>query len=162
MALPKFISTETLLKPFIIVKNTALSGWKEVARRFGLDEDLYYNPLHKKLSRPVSVILIGAGHRGINYASYATKNPDEMKIVAVADPNPFRLQKTARTHKIIPAYCFETWEEVFKREKFADAVIISTPDQLHSAPCLQALEKGYDVLLEKPIAPTEEECRLIL
>jgi predicted dehydrogenase len=162
MSLSQFISPETFLKPFIIAKNTVLNGWKEVARKFGLDEDLYYNPLHKKLSKPVSIILIGAGHRGSIYADYAKKNPGEMSIVAVADPIPYRLQKMAGIHKIPSAHCFESWEEVFERGKFADAVIIATPDHLHSAPCLQALEKGYDVLLEKPIAPTEEECRQIL
>jgi hypothetical protein len=162
MSLSRFISPETLLKPFVIVKNTALNGWNEVAKMFGLHEDLYFNPLHKKLPKPVTVILIGAGHRGTNYASYAIKNPREMDIVAVADPIPYRVQKTARIHKIIPAHCFTTWEDVFTREKFADAVIIATPDQLHTAPCLKALEMGYDVLLEKPIAPTEAECRDIL
>ncbi|HND87354.1 MAG TPA: Gfo/Idh/MocA family oxidoreductase, partial [Saprospiraceae bacterium] len=45
---------------------------------------------------------------------------------------------------------------------FADAVIISTPDNLHYGPCMAALRAGYDVLLEKPIAPTERECRDIL
>jgi len=162
MALSQFISPETLLRPFILVKNMALDGWKEVAKMLGLDEDLYFNPLHKKLAKPVSVILIGAGHRGSIYADYAKKNPGEMNIVALADPNLYRLQRLARIHKILPDQCFESWEEVFKKEKFADAVIIATPDHLHSAPCLKALEKGYDVLLEKPIAPTEEECRHIL
>ena len=63
MALSQFISPETLLKPFIIVKNRALHGWKEVAKMLGLDEDLYFNQLHKKLAKPDSVILIGAGQR---------------------------------------------------------------------------------------------------
>jgi predicted dehydrogenase len=57
---------------------------------------------------------------------------------------------------------FVTWEHVFDRPKFADAVIISTPDDLHYGPCMKALEMGYDVLLEKPIAPTEKECLDIL
>lgn len=162
MALRQFISPESLLWPFNIVKNTVLRGWHEVADLLGLDEDLYFNPLHKKLARPVNVILIGAGHRGSIYADYAKKSPAEMNIVAVADPNLYRLQKMAGAHKIISAHCFQSWEDVFKKEKFADAVIIATPDHLHSAPCLLALEKGYDVLLEKPIAPTEEECRKIL
>ncbi len=162
MALRQFISPESLLWPFNIVKNTVLRGWNEVANLLGLDEDLYFNPLHKKLARPVNVILIGAGHRGSIYADYAKKSPAEMNIIAVADPNPHRLQRMARSHKINPAHCFTTWEEVLNKEKFADAVIIATPDHLHSAPCLLALEKGYDVLLEKPIAPTEEECRHIL
>jgi predicted dehydrogenase len=162
MSVRKFISPETLLWPFNLVKNTALHGWKEVARLLGLHEDLYYNPLHKKLTRPVTVILIGAGHRGSIYADYAVKNPKEMNIVAVADPIPYRSKKIALLHDIAPANCFNSWEDVLSKGKFADAVIIATPDQLHTAPCLKALELGYDVLLEKPIAPTEEECRQIL
>jgi predicted dehydrogenase len=37
-------------------------------------------------------------------------------------------------------------------------MIIATGDTMHAAPALSALEAGYDVLLEKPIAPTPEEC----
>jgi predicted dehydrogenase len=44
----------------------------------------------------------------------------------------------------------------------ADAIIIATPDDQHTLPCLAALDAGYDVLLEKPIAATEVECRMIL
>src|SRR5262245_52926870 len=128
MSLSQFISPETFLKPFIIMRNIVMNGWREVARRFGLDEDLYFNRLRKILDRPVSVILIGAGSRGSNYADFAKKNPHEMKVVAVADPNVYRLQKMARIHKVISYDCFETWEDVFKRERFADAVIIATPD----------------------------------
>jgi len=52
-----------------------------------------------------------------------------------------------------------TWEELLARPKFADAVIIATPDHLHYTPCMKALELGYDILLEKPIAQTEKQCR---
>ncbi|HNL38642.1 MAG TPA: Gfo/Idh/MocA family oxidoreductase, partial [Saprospiraceae bacterium] len=38
----------------------------------------------------------------------------------------------------------------------------STPDNLHYGPCMAALKAGYDVLLEKPISPSEQECRDIL
>jgi len=43
------------------------------------------------------------------------------------------------------------WSEVFKRPKFADLVFITTPDALHYAPCMKALEMGYHVLLENSI-----------
>lgn len=162
MSLRQFISARKLLRPFTIVKNTAIYGWTEVAKKFGLHEDLYFNPLHKKLDRPVTVILIGAGHRGTIYADFAIKSPEEMKLVGVADINSHRRNKMARQHSIDHKKCFHSWEDVFKQEKFADAVIIATPDLLHTGPCLKALELGYDVLLEKPIAPTEEECRRIL
>ena len=40
----------------------------------------------------------------------------------------------------------------------ADAVIISLPDRLHYRSCVMALQKGYHVLLEKPIGCTWGEC----
>ncbi|MDX2046585.1 MAG: Gfo/Idh/MocA family oxidoreductase [Chitinophagaceae bacterium] len=162
MSLRQFISARRLLRSISFLTENVTYGWKEIARMFGLHEDLYYNSLHKKLVKPVEAILIGAGHRGTIYASYALENPDELLITGVADPNHLRMSKTAKLHHIPQHHCFSTWEHIFEREKFADAVIIATPDQLHTAPCLRALEMGYDVLLEKPVAPTEAECRHIL
>ncbi|MBX3253555.1 MAG: Gfo/Idh/MocA family oxidoreductase [Chitinophagaceae bacterium] len=138
-----------------------LLTWHEIATLFGLKHDIYKNPLHKPLPKPVTAILIGAGNRGNIYADYALIHPDELNMVGVADSHAIRNGRFARKHKIIAANRFYTWEDVFKREKFADAVIIATPDQLHAPVCLQALDKGYDVLLEKPIGLTEEECRRI-
>ncbi|HXL58853.1 MAG TPA: Gfo/Idh/MocA family oxidoreductase [Chitinophagaceae bacterium] len=136
--------------------------WKEIAALFGLQQDIYKNPLHKPLLKPVTAILIGAGHRGNIYANYAVLHPDELNITGVAEVHAVRNGMFARKHKIPSAKRFYTWEDVFKKEKFADAVIIATPDNVHVGPCIKALEKGYHVLLEKPIACTEEECRLIL
>ncbi len=120
------------------------------------------NPLHKPLSKPVTAISIGAGNRGTVYGNFAAKFPDQLKIVGVAEPIAFRNDRHAKKHAIENDKRFNSWEEVFKRPKFADAVIIATPDNLHFEPCMKALAMGYDVLLEKPIAPTEKECRDIL
>lgn len=162
MSLRQFIASRKFLRHVESLTNIATLGWKEVADLLGLHDDVFYNPQHKKIEKPVTAILIGAGHRGTIYADYASENPDELQIVAVADNNAERRKRTARTHKIPADRCYKDWKEVFIKEKFADAVIIATPDQLHTAPCLAALDTGYDILLEKPIAPTEEECRLIL
>lgn len=120
--------------------------------------DPFYNPRHRLPKTPVKVIIIGAGDRGSDYAQFAQLFPREMQIVGVAEPNTTRREHLARIHQIDPDYSFETWEQVFARGCFADAVIIATPDALHFAPCMRAMEMGYDVLLEKPIAQTEEEC----
>lgn len=162
MSLRQFISSRKFLRSLHIVKDSAVLRWKEMAKLFGLHENLYFNPYHKKIEKPVRAILIGAGHRGSIYASYAAKFPNELNIVAVADTNQQRRKKAAALYNIPPEFCFSDWTEVFKREKFADGIIIATPDNLHTGPCLAALDAGYDILLEKPIARTEEECRLIL
>lgn len=120
------------------------------------------NPMHKPMAKPVTAITLGAGNRGTVYGNFAASFPDQLKMVGVAEPIPYRNDKFAQKHAIPQANRFDTWERVFERPKFADAIVISTPDNMHYAPCMKALSMGYDILLEKPIAPTEKECRDIL
>lgn len=161
MSLRQFITSRKLLRSLSLLKDTVTLKWKEFAELFGLQYDVFENPRHISLNKPVTVILIGAGHRGSIYADYATRHPEEMKIVAVADTNNKRRNQIRKVHDLPEQHCYSDWVEVLSLPRFADAVIIATPDQLHTGPCLKALELGYDILLEKPIAPTEAECRLI-
>ena len=114
------------------------------------------------LDKPVTVMIIGAGGRGRTYANYANKFPKSMKVVAVSDLNTYRRNNMAKKHGIAAENQFGHYNEALSRPKLADAVVIATPDNLHYEPCMKALELGYDVLLEKPVAPTEKECRAIL
>ncbi len=114
------------------------------------------------LAKPVTAITLGAGARGNVYGNYALKYPANLDIVGVAEPIKIRNERYTKKHQIDKKNRFDTWERVFERPKFADAIIISTPDNLHYAPCMKALEMGYDILLEKPISPSERECRDIL
>lgn len=116
----------------------------------------------RKPQKAVTAITLGAGNRGNVYGDYAVEYPQELDIVGVAEPILVRRARYSEKHEIEAKNQFVTWEDVFKVPKFADAVIISTPDDLHYGPCMMALEMGYDILLEKPIAPTEQECRDIL
>lgn len=134
-------------------------------RRFGdlrrrVSDPGYLDPAPPR--KPVRAITLGAGARGNVYGNYAVRFPDELDIVGVAEPIPIRNDRYAARHAIADEHRFVTWEHVFQRPRFADAVLVTTPDDLHYGPCMQALEMGYDVLLEKPIAPTERECRDIL
>ena len=115
-----------------------------------------------KLDKPVTVLVIGAGGRGRTYARYAEKFPKSMKVVGVADLNDYRRNSMAKKHNIPKENQFGHFNEALSRPKFADAVVIATPDNLHYEPCMKALALGYDVLLEKPVAPTEKECRAIM
>lgn len=162
MSLRYFITARKVLRSLNIIKENVTLRWKDFAELFGLHDDVFENPRHINLKKPVKAILIGAGHRGTIYADYATKNPDELKIVAVAETNQARLSNLKKKHAIDDRLCFTNWEDVFAKPRFADAVIIATPDKLHTGPALAAMDAGYSILLEKPIASTEEECRQIL
>lgn len=150
-----------------IDKNTlnATPSDKNIMPKEGEKFDIFnakVNDLNVKVSKPVTVIVIGAGGRGNAYATYAKRFPNAMKIVGVSDINEDRCNKMADAFNVPAGNRFGDYSEVFKMPKLADAVIISTPDDVHYAPCMLALEKGYEVLLEKPIAPTEKECTNIL
>ncbi len=121
-------------------------------------QDTAYTPPDK----PVTAIVAGAGNRGNVYASYAEKAPADLKIVGFAEPIPFRSERFARRYAIPPERQFKTWEDIFKVKKFADAIIITTPDHLHYGPAMAALGMGYDLLLEKPIAQSWKECSDIM
>lgn len=137
---------------------TALEARNELGQPILLPE----NKTYKKLDKPVTAIVCGAGNRGNVYGGYSLAYPDNLDIIGVAEPIAIRNERYAKKHAIKDENRFVTWEDVFKRPKFADAIIISTPDNLHYGPCMKALEMGYDVLLEKPISPSEKECRDIL
>lgn len=111
--------------------------------------------------KKVTAILLGAGQRGSAYADYAREFPDELQIVAAAEPDHQKRNKIAKDHGIAPCDLAESWEALLARPRFADACLVCTLDQMHTKPALRALELGYHVLLEKPMAPTEEECRAI-
>jgi hypothetical protein len=117
---------------------------------------------HPKPVKAVTAITLGAGNRGNVYGGYAVKYPDELDIIGVAEPVDIRRNRYMEKHGIDAKNAFLTWEDVFKVPKFADAILITTPDDLHYGPCMEALKMGYDILLEKPISPSEQECRDIL
>ncbi|XP_072282794.1 putative oxidoreductase YteT isoform X1 [Pyxicephalus adspersus] len=112
--------------------------------------------------RCVTAIIVGCGSRGLCYTFYAVNFPKRMKLVGVADPRSCAREQLKKWHEIDENNFFEDWREVVEREKFADAVIITTPDQLHKDPAIAFAKKGYHILLEKPMAVTPEDCSEIV
>lgn len=118
--------------------------------------------LEPNTHKQVTIAIVGAGSRGHTYARFAEKYPEHLKVVGVSDILENRKLDIAGKHGIPKEHQFGDYHEFLAVPKFADAVVISTPDDLHYEPCMKALELGYDVLLEKPCAQTEKECRDIL
>ncbi|MEJ8766100.1 MULTISPECIES: Gfo/Idh/MocA family protein [unclassified Oceanobacillus] len=109
--------------------------------------------------QPKTAVIIGAGDRGARaYAPYALDYPNELKIVAVAEPNKERRERVCQSHLISPENSFSNWDNLLEKDKLADIAIICTMDQEHFKPTMKALELGYHVLLEKPMSPEPLEC----
>ncbi|MFQ5698942.1 MAG: Gfo/Idh/MocA family protein [Myxococcota bacterium] len=107
----------------------------------------------------VDTVIVGCGQRGRHvFGAWARRHPGRLRVVAIAEPLADRRQAMAREHDLDPDACFEDWQALLHGPRRAAAAIIATGDTLHAAPAQAALERGYDVLLEKPIATTPEDC----
>jgi len=80
-------------------------------------------------------MIIGAGNRGNVYASYSKSFPDEMQVLAVAEPNPKKRNAFAKAYPLSNSHCFESWEEAIGENPPVNAVIISTQDQIACRAC---------------------------
>jgi predicted dehydrogenase len=106
---------------------------------------------------PVTAVVVGAGHRGLLYASYAQTHPDELRIVGVADPRELRRHRVAQLYGLPAERCYDSAERLAQGPKIADVVINGTMDHQHVPTALPLLASGYDMLLEKPFATSEDE-----
>ena len=109
----------------------------------------------------VNVALIGAGGRGRDLLEWVMKTGEQPKtparVVAVSDVYAKRLNKAKETAKCEGSL---DYREVLDR-KDVDAVIIATPDHWHARMAIEAMEKGKDVYLEKPMTHTVEEAKRV-
>jgi len=96
------------------------------------------------------------------YGRYALEHDPGLEFVAVAEPVVERRARFAGQHDLPAGAQYASWEPLLSRPRLADAVIIATQDNQHVAPALAALEAGYDVLLEKPMATTLEDCTALV
>ncbi|HNN72495.1 MAG TPA: hypothetical protein PKG89_14690, partial [Ferruginibacter sp.] len=71
------------------------------------------------LDKPVTAIVCGAGNRGNVYGNFALSYPDKLDIVGVAEPIAIRNERYTKKHGIREENRFVTWEDVFKKPKFA-------------------------------------------
>lgn len=115
------------------------------------------------MNPPVRLICLGAGNRGMDaYAPYALMCPEKLRFVAVADPVEARRKAFAARYGVPEKYVFADWREALASGIEADAALVATQDNAHVAPACAAMERGLDVLLEKPVAKTADECLRIL
>ena len=105
----------------------------------------------------VSIVVIGAGHRTSTYLEYVRRNADKVCVVGVVEPNDFRRDRIADEFSVPYNLRMRSLNEFYNLDKFAEAVIIATPDHLHYQCAIEAINKGYHILLEKPIAQTMEQ-----
>jgi predicted dehydrogenase len=107
-------------------------------------------------------VLFGAGQRGREImGAFARENPSLLRFVAVAEPDTAKRERFAREHAIAPGLVFDSYEPLLARERIAPLCFNTTLDQTHLRSALGALERGYHLFLEKPMATSAHDCLAI-
>ena len=102
------------------------------------------------------LVVFGLGQRGNIYASFAKKYPDKFDLVAIIENNKERIEYARTQFPDVEIY--EDYHIFLTKSVQADIVAVSTQDSAHKEHAIAMMEAGYDLLLEKPIANTREEC----
>jgi predicted dehydrogenase len=107
------------------------------------------------------VVLIGTGGRANAYTMYGAK--EQVALVGVADPLPQNRRLFFGLNSLVGLVPeFDDWRTMLDSTPDIDGVIITTPNHTHTEPAVECMKRGYVLALEKPIAESPENCRLLL
>lgn len=103
---------------------------------------------------------VGLGHRAQLYVDALLGEwSDTGEIAALCDPNRARLSYYLdRIGRDVPCFAPEEFGEMLE---LADAVVVTTVDAAHARYVVAALDAGKDVVVEKPLCTTAEDCAAI-
>lgn len=102
-------------------------------------------------------VIVGYGNRGQIYADYSLDEPAEFGVAAIVDPNDFKLQEAKKRYGLSDDCLFHNFDEFVASGLSCDFVVNATMDQYHYETAMKILNAGYDMLMEKPIVPSEEQ-----
>src|SRR5947208_1613345 len=107
----------------------------------------------------LQVACIGVGGMGGSTMKSVASHP-KVKIVALCDVDARTLEAAAKSYP--DAATYKDWREMLAHhaDKF-DAITVGTPDHMHAAPAVTALRAKKHLYLQKPMATTLHECRVI-
>ncbi|MCC5953180.1 MAG: Gfo/Idh/MocA family oxidoreductase [Acidimicrobiia bacterium] len=114
------------------------------------------------VARPVRVVIIGAGERGANVYGARLHTDPRATVVAVAEPDDDRRAHAVERFGLGDGAAVRSWDDLFAAPPDADAAVVATGDAHHVEPTLGALAAGWHVLLEKPMALDDADCRRIV
>ncbi len=113
-------------------------------------------PISKTLKRDVAII--GAGSIAAAHVGALARRSD-IRIAAIVDPSDAAAEYLAG--QTGAGATFPSVEALLSAGK-PDAAHVLTPPPLHAVTAIPLLEAGVDLLVEKPMAASAEECRAML
>jgi predicted dehydrogenase len=115
--------------------------------------------LGRPLERPLRLAIVGLGGRGSIYSeAIAAAHRGEAEVVQIAEPRALHRDRVAGLLGLAAGATFTDWHDLVAADRVADAVVIATQDRDHR-PAIEAFAAaGYDILCEKPLGGTEQDC----
>ena len=111
----------------------------------------------------LKIAILGYGGRGRIYSlilRFLQKR--KAQLVAVIDSNPDKLRLAKKDNRTLDdAHLYSDYRAFLAADKCADWLFVCTQDADHYEHTMAALDKGYDVLLEKPVSASLAECYAI-
>lgn len=109
----------------------------------------------------LSIGIIGTGNISRAHLHAYLQFPEEVQVVALADIEPGKAETARAEFALDGARVYEDATTMLASEHL-DLVSIATPPGTHCELSVQALEAGVHVIVEKPMAPSLEECDRML
>jgi Oxidoreductase family, NAD-binding Rossmann fold/Oxidoreductase family, C-terminal alpha/beta domain len=120
-------------------------------------------PRLESATNPIRVVVVGAGARGNRvFADLISREDTGFVNVGVVETHETRREAFRARYGIPEKHSFESLDEFLDAPRFGDIVFICTPDVTHYAHARAVSEKGYDILLEKPIATNLADCLALI
>ena len=107
--------------------------------------------------KKIKIVILGYGDRCARYARYAFIHPEEAEIVGAIDLNPLKLSRAKEELGLGEGQIFGSIEEFLAKNISCDVVINGTMDQYHYETSVKLLDRGYNLLLEKPVTADVRE-----
>lgn len=107
------------------------------------------------------VAIIGTGNISAAHIQAYLKFPDRCRITALCDIYPQKAEQKKEQFHLTDARIYASHEELLKNEEL-DLISICTPPYVHAEIAIHGLEHGVHVLVEKPMAPSLQECDQML
>lgn len=104
----------------------------------------------------VKVGVVGAGHMGTTHGRILARDP-RVELIGITDIVP---EKAARLAEEVGSKAYPSLDALLEQK--IEALYVTTPNTLHVAPVLTALNSGIHVFSEKPMATSLEDAGQIL
>ncbi len=110
----------------------------------------------------IKLAQVGLGHRGSGFwgTNLIDNFKDVVEFVGLHDNNPGRMSRAKELYKN-NCPTFSSYDDMLDKVK-ADYIIVTTVDATHDEFIVKALDKGFNVITEKPMTTDEVKCQKIL